>query len=274
MFKLLRIEIQKTAPYRVFQILGILYVISFIISIIVLPMIKVETELTNGKDILDLPSLYRFPIIWDTYAYLAAKSNIFLAIVVIFLVGNEYSYLTFRQQVINGLSRNDLLHGKVLVILAIALANMLIIFICGWIFGFIYSEGYSFMDTISHLPSLGIYLLQAVSYMLMALMLTVWLRNKTLSIVILLTWSVILEPIIRLVLKKYVWSHMGLFFPVRVLSRLSPLPDNGFISFIQTNAEVQGFTDSLPLWANLLLATGYGILFYLISRMILVKRDL
>lgn len=274
MFRLLRIEALKVLPYRVFQILGILYVVSFVISIIVLPQIKLETDLTNNQDILDLPSLYKFPIIWDTYAYLAAKSNIFLAIIVIFLVGNEYSYLTFRQHVVGGLSRNDLLNGKLLIIFGIALANMLIIFICGWIFGFIYSADYTFLDTISHLPSLGIYLLQAVSYMLLALMLTVWLRNKTLSIVILLLWSIILEPILRLVLNKYVWAKFGLFFPVRVISRLSPFPDNGFISFIKANAEVEGFAESLPLWSNIVLAAGYGLIFYLISQRILAKRDL
>jgi len=193
---------------------------------------------------------------------------------VIFLVGNEYQYLTFRQHVVNGLRRTDLLHGKILVIAGIALANTLIIFIYGWIFGFIYSSGYSFSDTISHLYALGIYFIQAMAYMMLAMMIAVALRNKTLSIVVLLLWSVILEPLIRLLLKKYVCTKIGLFFPVRVLSRLSPLPDGGFLSFIKVNAEFEAFTESLPLWANLTLALGYALLFYLITRRILVRRDL
>ena len=274
MIKLLRIESLKVLPYRVFQILGIIYIISFLISVIALPMIKLATSMDPDMDILDLPSLYHFPVIWDTYAYLAAKSNIFLAIIVIFLVGNEYSYLTFRQHVVAGLSRVELLHGKVLVIIAIALFNTALIFVTGWIFGFIYSTDYTFADTVSHLWSLGVYFLQGIAYMMLAIMLTVWLQNKTLSIVVLLVYSLIIEPILRLILRKYVWTKLGLFFPVRVISRLSPFPDHGFMSFIKMNAEIQGFTDSLPLWTNLLLAVGYTLIFYMVSRGILKRRNL
>ena len=277
MKKLLRIEMIKVLPYGVFQVLGILYLISFILSIIILPQIKLETSINeSGTDLLDLPSMFSFPVIWDTYAYLAAKSNIYLAILVIFLAGNEFSYLTFRQQVITGLSRSDLLNGKVLTIFSITLANMVVIFLAGILYGVIFTSGYSGLDVVSHLPSLGIYFLQAVSYMLMALMLAVWLRNKTLAIVVLLVWSVILEPLIRLVLRKYIWVKIGLFFPVRVISRLSPFPENNLMDMIKQNANAltADFTQSLPLWANLLLAGGYGLLFYFIARKILLRRDL
>ena len=272
--KLLRIESIKVLSYRVFQILGILYVGSFLISIIIMPNIKLETEITNNQDILNFKSLYMFPQIWDTWAYLAAKSNIFLAIIVIFLVGNEYSFNMFRQQVVNGLSRTDLLNGKLLVIVGIALANTVIIFIFGLIFGFIYSSGYAFSDIFSHLWMLGIYFIQAVAHMLLALMLAVWLRNKTLAIVVLIIYQVILEPIIRLILKKYIWTKLGLFFPMRVIARLTPMPDLAITEFVKTNSDFQDFTLTLPLWANLLLAVGYGTIFYLVSRRILKRRNL
>ena len=272
--KLLRIEAAKVLPYRVFQILGILYVGSFLISIIIMPNIKLETELTNNRDILDFKSLYMFPKIWDTWAYIAAKSNLFLAIIVIFLVGNEYSFNMFRQQVITGLSRNDLLNGKLLVILGIALANTIIIFLFGLIFGFIYSSDYSFHDVFSHLWMLGAYFFQAVAHMLLALMLAVWLRNKTLAIVVLILYEVLMEPVIRMILNKYVWEDMGLYFPVRIIARLSPMPDVAIIEFIKTNSDLKDFSKTLPVWENLLLATGYCLIFYLVSRAILRKRSL
>ncbi|HBB92964.1 MAG: hypothetical protein A2X22_11875 [Bacteroidetes bacterium GWF2_49_14] len=274
MMKLLKIESIKVLPYRVFQILGILYVGSFLISIIIIPNIKLEASMVDNQDILNFKSLYIFPEIWKTWAYLAAKSNIFLAIILLFLVGNEYSFNMFRQQVVNGLSRSELLNGKLLVIIGIALANTIIIFIFGLIFGFIYSSGYSFSDVFSNLWMLGIYFIQAVAHMLFALMLAVWLRNKTLAIVVLIIYQVILEPIIRLVVKKYVWTKLGLFFPMRVITRLTPLPDLTLTEFFKTNSDFQDFTVSLPIWANLLLAVGYGTIFYLISRQILRKRNL
>ncbi len=274
MMRLLKIEWNKTLNYNVVKVLGILYVLSFLIAIIVIPLIELRINMTGESDVLDVASFYSFPVIWDTYAWLASKSNLFLAIIVIFLAGNEYSYRTFRQHIVDGLSRSELLLGKLIVIGLIALANTLLIFLLGWIFGLIYSSGYFFSDTVSHLYMLGIYFIQAVSYMILALFLTIWLRNKTLSMVVLLVYSIIIEPILRLVLKKYVWTKLGLFLPVKVVTKLTPIPDNGVVAFIRANAEINGLTESLPLYLNVILAVVYAVVFYMLAHRILLKRDL
>jgi len=274
MNKLLRIELIKILKYRVFQILGIIYVASFIISIVVLPLIKLETTLAEGADMLDIPSFYSFPVIWDTYAWLAAKSNLFLAVIVIFIVGNEYSYRTFRQHIVDGLSRQDLLHGKIMSIAAIALANTAMIFVFGLIFGLIFTHPFDLADVFSRIYILGIYFLQALIYMMLALFITIWLRNKTLSIVVLLVYSLIIEPIIRLVVRKYIWTKLGLFFPVKVITRLTPIPENGLVAFIKANAEINGLTGSLPLLENVIMALIYATIFYFLAKRIISSRDL
>jgi len=272
--KLLLIEWGKVLPYRVFQILGIIYVGSFLISVIVFPNLKLETSLDPDMDILDIPSFYTFPIIWDTYAWIASKSNLFLAVIVIFIVGNEYSFRTFRQHVVDGLSRDDLLNGKVLGIITIALANTLLIFVCGIIFGLIYSSAYDMYDIVSRLYLVGVYFIQAVAYMMLAMFIAIWLRNKTLSVVVLLVFSLIVEPIIRLILRKYLWTKIALFFPVRSITKLTPIPENGLLSFIKANAEINGLSQSLPLYAGILVVLIYMALFYFGSRQILRLRDL
>lgn len=272
--KLLRIESVKVLPYRVFQILAILYAGAFLLSASVFPLIKLQTNLVGDQDILNLKSLYFFPQIWDTFAYFAAKSNIFLAIIVIFLVGNEYSFNTFRQQVINGLSRQELLNGKMLVILGIALVNTLMVLVFGLVFGLIYSSGFTFQDVFSHLYMLGIYFIQAVSHMVAAMMIAVWLRNKTLAMVVLIVYQYILEPILRLVLNKLVWVKLGLFFPIRVITRLTPMPDIAITEMIKANTDLKDMAMTLPLWLNLALALGYSLIFFLITRAILLRRNL
>jgi ABC-2 type transport system permease protein len=274
MMKLLRIESVKVLPYRVFQILAVLYAGAFLLSVSILPLIKINTTLADNQDILNLKTLYLFPQIWDTFAYFAAKSNIFLAIIVIFLVGNEYSYNTFRQQVVIGLSRQELLDGKLLVIVGIALVNTLMVFLSGLIFGLIYSSGFTFQDIWSHVYMLGIYFIQAVAHMIAAMMIAVWLRNKTLAMVVLIVYQFILEPILRLVLNKFIWVKLGLFFPMRVITRLTPMPDIAITELIKTNTDLKGMAMTLPLWTNLLLALGYGVIFYLITRAILTRRNL
>lgn len=274
MMKLVRIESVKVLPYRVFQILAIVYAGAFLLSASVFPLIKLNTNLAGNQDILNLKSLYFFPQIWETFAYFAAKSNIFLAIIVIFLVGNEYSYNTFRQHVINGLSRQELLNGKLLVIVGIALVNTLMVFVFGMIFGLIYSSGFTFQDVFSHLYMLGIYFIQAVSHMIVAMMIAVWLRNKTLAIVVLIVYQVVIEFILRILVNKFIWAKLGLFFPMRVITKLTPMPDIAITEMIKANTDLKDLVSTLPLWANLLLVFGYSLIFYLITRAILVRRNL
>lgn len=274
MMKLLRIESVKVLPYRIFQIMAFVYAGAFLLSVFVLPHIKLETNLTGTNDILNLKSLYFFPQTWDAFAYFAAKYNIFLAIIVIFLVGNEYSYNTFRQHVINGLSRQELLNGKFFVILGIALANTIMVFIFGLILGLVYSSGYTFQDVFSHIHMLGIYFIQAVAHMLAAMMIAVWLRNKTLAIVVLIVYQVIIELILRIIVNKYIWAKLGLFLPMRVITKLTPMPDIALTEMFKANTDMKELFTTLPLWANLLLAFGYSLIFYLISRAILVRRNL
>lgn len=274
MKRLLQIEWSKTWNYNVFRILGLIYVVSFLVSIFILPYIELKVRMTEEADILDIRSFYTFPVIWSSYAYLASKANIFLAIIIIFLAGNEYSFKTFRQQVIDGLSRDELLVGKLLVIGLIALANTFLLFVLGSVFGLVYSPDSVLADYFSELYVLGIYFLQAVVYMTMALFLVIWLRNKTLTIVVFLAYSVLIEPILRLILNRKVIDDAGLYMPVRVTTRLTPLPDNGIVEFIRANGEISGLGGSLPLWLNLLLAAGYGLIFFFLARWILRKRDL
>ena len=166
------------------------------------------------------------------------------------------------------------MNGKLLVILGIALANTILVFVLGLVFGLIYSTGYSFQDIVSHLYMLGIYFAQAVAHMLAALMIVVWLRNKTLAIVVLVIYQFIFEPLLRLVLNKYVLAKMGLFFPMRVITRLIPLPDLAITEMLKANSEFGQMAQKLPIGVNLLLVAGYSLAFYLITRMILLKRNL
>jgi hypothetical protein len=52
------------------------------------------------------------------------------------------------------------------------------------------------------------------------------------------------------------------------------MPDLAITEFIKTNSDFKEFSITLPLWANLLLAVGYGTLFYLVSKRILMRRNL
>jgi hypothetical protein len=110
--------------------------------------------------------------------------------------------------------------------------------------------------------------------MIAAMMLAVWLRNKTLAMVVLIVYQFIAEPIIRLVLNKFVWSSFGLYFPMRVITKFIPLPRLPMMEMITENSNLKDLTMALPVWQNLLLISGYSLLFYMITRAILMRRNL
>ncbi|MFA5814603.1 MAG: hypothetical protein WC865_03175 [Bacteroidales bacterium] len=60
----------------------------------------------------------------------------------------------------------------------------------------------------------------------------------------------------------------------QVITRLTPMPDIAIAEMIKTNTVFKDMAMTLPLWANLLLALGYGLIFYMITRAILVRRNL
>ncbi|MFC2118699.1 hypothetical protein ACFLSY_08655, partial [Bacteroidota bacterium] len=214
-------------------------------------------------------------IIWNSYAWLASKFNIFLAIMIIFLIGNEFSFRTFRQHIIDGLSKKEIIYGKLLVIFLISIGSFLVIFISSLIMGLIYSDDYSFSLMFENIPILFIYLLQACAYMSMAMFIAIFIRNKTVSIVVFLIYSMIVEPSVRFLLGKYVLSDLMHYFPAKVIFKLTPLPENALISFVKVNAESEGFIGpGIPLYLNILLAVFYASIFIFFSYRIIKKRDI
>ena len=95
MFKLLIIDLKKLIYYRTFWVLVILYsllVVSIPISVMeFLKWLKMKGADFDGFDPLKIPVLY-FPDIWQNITYVYTFLKIFLAIVVIISVSNEFVY--------------------------------------------------------------------------------------------------------------------------------------------------------------------------------------
>jgi hypothetical protein len=51
--------------------------------------------------------IFNFPFIWHFNTYIAAILKLFLAIVIVSMMANEYSYGTLKQNLIDGLSKKS-----------------------------------------------------------------------------------------------------------------------------------------------------------------------
>ena len=159
MLKLLQIEFIKIKRYRTFwAILGI-YALIFILATSTMGMMVPENPLY---------SFFAFPDVWHNLAYVASFLNILPGILIIMLISNEYTYKTFRQNLIDGLSRKELIYSKFILMATISFGCVSFIFLWGLLRG-IMTGHFDLISEIYQKVSFLFYLfIQMVGYMSLA----------------------------------------------------------------------------------------------------------
>ncbi len=273
--KLFQIEKIKALSYPAFKTLMIIHFLLFFLVVLVVSQVQFSMSGFSIK------KLYQFPNIWEFFPWVASWFNLFLAVVVILLVGNEFSNRTFRQNVIDGLSRNDLVRGKLILIFSIAVYTFFIVFIAIMLFGLINSDDYSMSAIFGKSYLLLIYFIQALGYMSLGLLIAVIFRNNALSIIMFILYFFPIEPIIRWIFE----SHTRRYFPIKIISNLTPMPE--FLTMTSestiTNSsgksaldlQEMGLTiEPLPVGLNVGLAVVYIIVFIAITTYLLNRKNL
>ncbi|WP_242920643.1 ABC transporter permease [Pontibacter liquoris] len=254
---LLRIEFQKIFPYRTAWVILAIYAV-----LLVLVMYAMSNITINGSALGS--DVYQFPAIWQRLAYVASYFNLLLGILIIVLVTDEYSYRTFRQQVIDGMSRAELVVAKFYVILAVSMAATLFLFLMGLYFGMVYSTDKSVAAIFGQVDSLSYYFVQAVGYMTLALLSAFLIKRSGLAIIAFIAYAQIVEPILNFQLS----DSMDKFMPMKVWKSLTPMPGQELMDQLTTPTELL-----LPQWA-VLPAIGYIDLFLFLAYYTLKLRDL
>jgi len=267
-------EITKTWSYKTFRIIILLHFILFFLVVLVTSRLNITVP---G---ISTDNLYHFPNIWEFFPWIASWFNLLLAILIIVMTGNEYTFRTFRQHVVDGFSRSDLLRGKAFMILMIAIYSFLMVLLFSLIFGFIFSSDYSDGAFLSKSYILLVYFVQAVAYMSAGFLLAIVFKNTALAIILFFLYRLIIEPVIRL----FFPTQMRQYFPIKVISNLTPTPE--FLSISSMNQEGGNGPDSLsfremgllaedlPVYLNLLLATAYIGIFIGLAYLLLKRRNL
>ncbi len=267
-------EYTKIWSYMAFRVIILLHFILFFMVVLV----------TSRLDItipgFSTDYLYQFPNIWEFFPWVASWFNLLLAILIIVMTGNEYTFRTFRQHVIDGLSRSDLLTGKGFLIIAIAVYSMLMVLLFSLLFGFIFTKDLTAALFVKKTYILLVYFVQAVAYMSTGFLLAILFRNTALAIVLFILLRLIIEPVFRL----FFPPGARLYFPMKAISNLTPMPE--FLSISSGNQADPGNADALnlremgilaedlPVYLNLILALGYTALFIGLAWLLLRRRNL
>ena len=124
--RLLKIELFKLWHNRISKILIFGYFL-LIFSIAILSTIKIEFGPINFY--LAEQGIFNFPYIWHFNTFMIALFKVFFAIIIVAMIGNEYSNKTLKQNLIDGLSKKEFIASKFLAVVLFSVISSLFLFI-------------------------------------------------------------------------------------------------------------------------------------------------
>lgn len=137
MKRLLSIEIYKVRHHKLSKILFTAYF--FLLSSIAL-VASIKFNLWGVEIHLAEQGFFNFPYIWHYNTWLADFFTLFLAIIVVSMVTNEYSYRTIKQNLIDGLSKKEFIFSKFIFLVVLSLLATFFVFIISLILGLVFSD--------------------------------------------------------------------------------------------------------------------------------------
>lgn len=273
MKNLLKIELIKTVYYPTFWAILLLHTFFFI------TIIALGANLSLDIQGVKIFKLFASNYIWGTTAWIASWFNLLLAIMLIVLTGNELQYNTFRRQILDGLTRNQIILGKLSLIVGLSIYVILLVILTGFTVGVTSGEPWlnGYFNGFQYVIVLGV---QSLAYMTLAMLLVLIFRNIALSIITYLLYFIMIEPIIRV----FFPSNIDVFFPMKLISNLTPMPD--FMGMLTTEfsnmqsvdpnsvQQLQLVSDGVSITVSVPVCLAYIAIFIVASRLILKYRDL
>ena len=267
MNKLIKIDYRKYGHSRSFWVLSALYVALVLIVFMVIESFlnHVMTNVGKGSSVT-IPgfSLYSFPHVWHNMAYLAGFFKIFLALIVIIFVTNEFGYKTIRQNVMSGMSRGEFLMSKVLFVFIIALAVTIVLFLSALFLGLTHTDHLTAAMIFPKMFFVPAYFLEVFSFLLLAMLFAFLLQKQGLAIGIFALYYYVVEPVISYKIP----AGVARFLPVKLITHLIDVPNSSLMKLFGVN-----FRETVS-WTDVGGCLVYSALFVLIVYLYLKNRDL
>lgn len=225
--------------------------------------------------------VFNFPFIWHFNSYIAAWLKFFLAIVIVSMMANEYSYGTLKQNLIDGMSKKEFILSKFLTVLAFAFASTLFVFVMSLLLGYSFSSDTEMSIVFSNMEYLLAFFVKLVGFFSFCLFLGILVRRSAFALGFLLVWN-ILEWIAKGILvftifpDKKIADAIIQFFPLESMSNLivEPFSRLSVIKTIGTQIGADSVKDFGVHFTSILIVLGWSLLFTLFSYQLLKNRDL
>jgi len=278
MLRLLSIELHKLKYNKSAKVISLVY---FILITFIALIASIEFNFGDFHFRIADQGIFNFPFIWHFNTWIAAILKLFLAIVIVSMMANEYSNRTLKQNLIDGLSKREFVLSKFLTVVGFATLSTIFVFVVSLILGLFFSDYNEFGIIFSDLEYLLAYFVKLLGFFSFCLFLGVLVKRSAFALGFLLIWS-IAEGIIFAILKWRMFKGTDIaenimqFFPLASMSNLIKEPFSR-LGAVQSAANQLG--ESFDKNYNVeLLTVGivlvWTFLFIYWSYLILKKRDL
>lgn len=277
MLRLLEIEFIKLWNNRASKILIISY---FILLTSIALIAAIKFDIGPIKFHLAEQGIFNFPYIWHLNTFMTALFKVFLAIVIVSMMANEYSNKTLKQNLIDGLSKKEFVLSKFLTVLSFSVVSTVFVFAISLILGLVYSDYTELSIIFSDLEFLLAFFVKLMGFFAFCLFAGVLVKRSAFALGFLFLWQ-IFELFVRGMLRWKVLTKEGTnmvmsFFPLESFFNLINEPFSR-LNAVQSFANQVGETvllDYQVQWYEVIIALAWTFIFIYLSYTLLKKRDL
>ena len=278
MKRLLSIELQKIWKNKASRVLTLAY---FILLTFIALIASIKFDLGIFKFHLAEMGIFNFPFIWHFNTYIAAILKLFLAIVIVSMMANEYSYGTLKQNLIDGMSKKEFIQSKFLTVLLFATVSTAFVFLMSLILGLSYSSYTEFSIIFSDLKYLLAYFVKLVGFFSFCLFLGILVKRSAFALGFLLVWNII-EGIIIGVLTFKVFPNsetaatITQFLPMQSMSNLivEPFTRLSVVKNLGTQIGLDNIKEYNVTLLSICIVLFWTVTFIFLSYRLLKNRDL
>jgi ABC-type transport system involved in multi-copper enzyme maturation permease subunit len=278
MKRLLAIELQKIWKNRASKVLTIGY---FVILSFIALIASIKFDIGNFKLHFAEMGIFNFPFIWHFNTWIASGLKFFLAIVIVSMMANEYSYGTLKQNLIDGMSKKEFILSKFLTVILFASVSTLFIFIMSLLLGLSFSSYTEIGIIFSDLEYLLAYFVKLLGFFSFCLFLGVLIKRSAFALGFLFIWFLI-EKISYGIFKFEIFNRSSIvddvyaFMPLESMSNLivEPVTRLNAIRSIQEAVGENSTKDYDIHFSSILIVLVWTAIFIYSSYVIIKKRDL
>jgi len=278
MLRLLNIEFHKLKYSKSTKVLSIIYFGLFtflaLFASIKFNFLGLDFQLADQ-------GIFNFPYIWHFNSYFASFLKIFLAIVIVSMMSNEYSNRTLKQNLIDGMSKKEFVLSKFYTVLVFSVVSTLFIVLVSLILGLSFSDFTELSIIFSDLEFILAYLVKLIGFFSFCMFLGILVKRSAFALGFLFVWWIFESIIIGVLRFKIIddaekTGYITQFLPLESMANLvkQPFTRLNVIKTAANQLQTDITSDYGVHWYQIIIVLAWTAIFVWASYRLLKSRDL